>query len=298
MRRGACSTPAAILWRAFFLALGLGLTVSGWAQGKRYRPQPDYVQFGVPDPAEGRKILGEFRQLGLAGDYYFEFQLRVLPRRGEERVLQGRLWSQRGPQGTLTRVVLLDPAGGERRLLVQNGPQPAVWSWRTGETTATKLGMAEQFRPLLPQTEVTAFDLQMPFLYWADFAYEGTFKLRGRPADRFIFYPPAAVALAYPALTGVRVSLDSQFHALVETELVGEGNLVFKTVSLLELKKAQDQWLVKTIDLRDAITRNKTRFTVTAAALGQDFAPGLFEPATLADEVRPPTTERLVRFAP
>jgi hypothetical protein len=297
VRLGKPRTPAATLWRAFFLTLALVAPLAGWAQHKRYRPQPDYVQIGVPDQEEGRRLLAAFRSMGLVGDYYFEFQLRVMPRRGDERVYQGQLWSTRGPQGTLTRVVLHDPAGGERRLLVQSGEHPALWSWQTGDAAPRKLGLAELFEPLV-QTDVTPFDLQMPFLYWGEFAYEGTFKMRGRPSDRFLFYPPAELGIAYPALTGVRVSLDSQFHALVEVEQLGEGDRSLKTVSLLELKKAQDQWLVKTIDVRDAATRNKTRFSVTAAALGQEFSRALFEPAVLADEVRPPAEARIVRLAP
>ena len=35
-----------------------------------------------------------------------------------------------------------------------------------------------------------------------------------------------------------------------------------------------------------------------AAALGQEFSRALFEPAVLADEVRPPAEARIVRLAP
>jgi hypothetical protein len=180
---------------------------------------------------------------------------------------------------------------------VQNGPQPAIWSWQAGAAGTRRLGLAEQFAPLA-QTDLTPFDLQMPFLFWSDFTFEGVARLRGRPAHRFLFLPPAEVAAANPALTGVRVSLDSQFHALVETELIGEGGRVLKSVSLLELKKTQEQWIMKTIDLRDEATRNKTRFTFTGAALGLSLAPALFEPGALADNVQPPAAERVVRFGP
>jgi len=301
------SPPAATTWRAFFvLAAALAAVLDGRAQGKGYRPAPEYLQLGKPDQEEGRTIIAAFRQMGLAaGDFYLEFDLRVLPRRGPERVQHGLMWGSRNDQGALTRVVLKDDAGGERRLLVQNGPQPTIWSWQPGATGTQRLGLAEQFVPLA-QTDLTPFDLQMPFLFWNDFTFEGVARLRGRPAHRFLFLPPPEVVAANPALTGVRVSLDTQFHALVETELIGEGGHPLKTVSLLELKKiqeqwielqkAQDQWIPKTIDFRDEATRNKTRFTVTGAALGLTFAPALFEPAALADDVQPPAAERIVRF--
>ena len=297
MRFSVKSSPAAKTWRAFFvLAVVLAAALDGRAQGKGYSPPPQYLQLGKPDQEEGRRIIAEFRQMGLAaGDFFWEFDLHILPRRGPERVQHGQMWGTRNDQGALTRVVLKDEAGVERRLLVQNGPQPAIWSWQPGAAGAQRLGLAEQFLPLA-QTDLTPFDLQMPFLFWNDFTFEGVARLRGRPAHRFLFLPPPAVAAAYPALTGVRVSLDTQFHAPVETELIGEGGRVLKTVSLLELKKTQDQWIVKTIDFRDEATRNKTRFTVTGAALGLTFAPALFEPAALADDVQSPAAGRIVRF--
>jgi hypothetical protein len=293
------SAPAAKTWRAFFvLAAILAAALDGRAQSKGYRPPPEYVQLGQPDQQEGRRIVAEFRRVGLAaGDFYLEFDLRVLPRRGPERLQHGQMWGTRNDQGALTRVVLKDETGGGRRLLVQNGPEPAIWSWQSGAAGIQRLGLAEQFLPLA-QTDLTPFDLQMPFLFWNDFTFEGVARLRGRPAHRFLFLPPAEITAVHPALTGVRVSLDTQFHAPVETELIGEGGRVLKTVSLLELKKTQEQWIMKTIDLRDEATRNKTRFTVTGAALGLTFAPALFEPGALADDVPPPTAERIVRFGP
>ena len=297
MRFSVKSSPAAKTWRAFFvLAVVLAAALDGRAQGKGYSPPPQYLQLGKPDQEEGRRIIAEFRQMGLAaGDFFWEFDLRVLPRRGPERVQHGQMWGTRNDQGALMRVVLKDEAGGERRLLIQNGPQPAIWSWQTGAAAAQRLGLAEQFLPLA-QTDLTPFDLQMPFLFWNDFTFEGVARLRGRPAHRFLFLPSPEVAAAHPELKGVRVSLDTQFHAPVETELIGEGGRVLKSVSLLELKKAQEQWIVKTIDLRDEATRNKTRFAFTGAALGLTFAPALFEPAALADDLLPPAAERIVRF--
>ena len=51
------------------------------------------------------RILEDFRAKGIAGQYFLEFQLRVLPARGAERVIAGRMWGTRNAQGELTRVV-------------------------------------------------------------------------------------------------------------------------------------------------------------------------------------------------
>lgn len=293
------SAPA-LVWRAFFLLIGSvgGLSVVAMAAPKG-QTAPPLTQIGRVDPAEGRAALEAVRRQGIKGDYYLEFQLRVMPRRGEERLIPGRLWGGRNGTGPLTRVTLtLDQPGketSERRLLIQNGRVSSVWRWVTGGIVEM-LGAASPFEPVVPDTDLTAFDLQMPFLYWESFSYEGLKRFRGRPARVLVLRPPADFAAKYPALTGVRVHLDTQYDALVQTELLGIDDVVLKTISLMDLKKVGEQWIPKTLDVRDEKTRNKTRFDVLAAALNLDFSRMLFEPAQLAETLRPPSGPRLVRL--
>jgi Negative regulator of sigma E activity len=241
------------------------------------------------------------RQLGIAGDYYFEFRLRVMPRRGDERMIHGRMWGSRNVAGAITRVSLQSPeAAGqeaERRFLIQNGRKSAVWRWDAGGSVAM-LGVGSLFEPLVPEADLTAFDLQMPFLFWDDFSYEGVARFRGRPAHVLVLRPPAEFAAKYPALAGVRVHLDTQFNALVQTEMLNRDGKAVKTLSVVDLKKIDEQWIVKTIDVRDETTRNKTRFSVVAAALGLDFSRVVFEPGQLDQSVEPPRAGGLVRIEP
>lgn len=274
------------------------LTPEVFGQSRRYRPPAQYVQLGKPDQAEGRKILEDFRLKGIAGDYYLEFTLRVLPRRGDERLVPGRMWGGRNDQGPVSRVILQPGViGTERRLLVQNGPKSAVWAWSGAEAQVSPLGSAALFMPLAG-TDLTAFDLQMPFIYWNDFVFEGVAPVRGRPAHVFLLYPPADIATQRPELAGVRVYLDTQFGALVQARQIGEGDRILKTITVLDLKKVDDQWIVKTIDVRDEKTRNKTQFAITGAALGLDFSGGLFEPAALPDTITPPAASRVRQIGP
>lgn len=267
-------------------------------QSRRYRPPARYVQFGEPDQAAGRRILEEFRQKGISGDYYLEFDLRVLPRRGQTRVVSGaRLWGGRSALGPISRVEI--PETGDipaQHLLVQNGPVSSVWLAAAG-AKAGALDAAALFQPLAG-TDLTPFDLQMPFLYWDDFVFEGLAPVRGRPAHVFLLYPTDAVAGQKPELAGVRVYLDSQFGALVQAEQIGEGDRVLKSINVLDIKKVDDQWMVKTIDIRDETTRNKTQFVVRGAALGLDFSPVLFDADNLAQPIDPPPAGRVRRLAP
>ncbi len=290
----------------FVLALGLGGLNSASAQSRLNRPPPRYLQLTPPDPQEGAAILRDLRAAGPAGDYYLEFDLRVLPRRGEETRVPGRLWGGRNREGPISRLALkipssADAAGAngpeftERRILVQGGPRPAAWAWPAGAgDTTIVIDDAALFTPLAG-TDLSAFDLQMPFLYWTDFVYEGKTRLQDRPTDTFLLYPPASLAARRPDLIAIRVYLDPQYHALVQAEQLGEGERVLKSFRVVSLRKIGENWIVRSVELRDEATRNKTRFVVTAAALELDFSGSVFDPGGLGASLAPPA--KLTRLA-
>jgi Outer membrane lipoprotein-sorting protein len=267
--------------------LTLFILASAARAQKESRPPPNYAQLSPPDQAEGRAIVEGFRQQGIAGDYYLEFELQVLPRHGAEQILLGRLWGSRNAAGPVSRVSVLASSVGsqptEVRWLIQSGPMPQIWRWKEGaEAPVAPLDLAALFEPMAG-TNLTAFDLQMPFLYWPEFVYEGLARMHGRPAHQFLFYLPDEEARRNPTLRGVRAYLDTQYTALVQVELIGENDQVLKTLSVLDLKKIGEQWIVKSVDCRDEATRNKTRFAVTAAALNQRFSSMVFDPKDLAE---------------
>ena len=290
------STPARY-WRAFLLA-GLIACVSAWAgpPSKTTRVPSEFVQFGEPDQAKGAEILAEFRNLGIAGDYYLQFELRVMPRRGDEVVYAGRLWGSRNETGPISRVVLEDGQGGVHRLLIQSGSAPRIWNWRPGQTSPEVMPDSGVYRPLLAGTELTPFDLLMPYLYWEEFVFEGVSKVLGRAAHTFRLQAPAGDPADDGRLAAVRVQLDTQFRAMVQSELLDATGESYKSLTLRDLKKVGDQWMIKAIDLRNERTRDKTRFQVVRAAVGLDLSPTVFEAASLAEEITPPAnTEFLGR---
>lgn len=293
------TTPA--LFRRAFFVLGCCCGAALSTAAPKGPSAPPLTSLGGNDSAEARSALEQVRHQGIAGSYFLEFQLRVMPRRGDERLIPGRLWGTRNEMGPVTRVALTlaDPKGAksERRLLIQNGRESAVWRWDTGGGVQM-LGAASPFEPVVPGVDLAAFDLQMPFIFWESFKYEGLTRFRGRPAHVLVMRPPADFAAKYPKLKGVRVHLDTQFNALVQTQQLGENDVVLKTLVLLDLKKVGEQWIPKTFDVRDETTRNKTRFDVLAAALDLDFSRTLFTPAQLDDEVRSPAESQIVRISP
>lgn len=275
--------PPAFIWRAFFFLASVGASLIAATT-----PSAEI------SPAEASRILAEFRQSGIPGNYYLEFELHALPRRGEERVFRGRLWGGRNPQGPLTRVELTDAAGGKHRLLVQNGEGASVWRWAGGRAAA--LGVAELFAPLIPGVELTAFDLQMPFLYWPDAKLQGVDRVRGRPAHTFLFRAPASFTAEHAQVAAARASLDTQLNALVQTELLDAKGRVIKRFTPLSLKTVDKQVLPKVVDFRNEATGDKTRMQLTAVALGLELNAAIFAPASLGQDVPPPVAGKLVRI--
>lgn len=276
-----------LCWRALLLLALVGPALApAQPAGRKVRPPPNYVQFGTPDQEEGARILRGFRSMGIAGDYYLEFRLRLMPRRGPEAEEVGRLWGTRNAVGPIQRVEL-GQAGVKGRWLIQNGVTPMVWQ-STADDRVTLIATEDLFFPLISGGDLTLFDLQMPYLYWEEFVFEGVSRIRGRPAHTFLLYPPASYLSEDGELVAVRVQLDTQFNALVQSELIGADNRPYKIMTVLDLKKFGEQWMVKTLDLRNERTRNKTRFQVAGAALGQDFSPVIFQPEQLDIPLVPP----------
>jgi hypothetical protein len=286
-------------WRALFV--GVASIALSFAAPAPNSPPP-LAQVGKPDAAKAREILEGFRQAGIDGQFFATFELQVLPRRGEKVVFRGRWWGSRNDQGAISRVELIDGGGQVRRLLLQNGERAAVW--RLADGKVAQLGVGALFEPVIPGVEITAFDLQMPFLYWPGAVVESVARVRGRPANAFLFTAPASFTAQKPDLAAVRAYLDQQFpNALMQFELLGAKGNVLKTFSLIDLKRVTrpgggEQMIPKSFDLRNEVTRDKTRLQITGVALDLDLAPAVFEPATLAEEVRSPTAERMVRIDP
>jgi hypothetical protein len=292
MRQSRQITPATP-WRAFCFLI---LTAGGLFAGQAPKP-PELAQFGKPDAEEAARLIEGVRQAGIAGQYFLEFELHALPLRGEEKVYKGALWGSRNEQGVIMRIELTDDAGKEHRLLLQNGATPSITRW-AGDRVAP-LEPAQLLAPLIQGVDVSAFDLQMPYLYWPDPVVEKiTRSILGRPANVFLFTAPAAFVAQQPEISAVRANLDTQYNAIIQTEVVGRDGKIVKSFSLLAIKRIGDQAVPKQIDYRNEKTRNKTRLQITGAALGLKLPPQTFDRAALARPAARPPGAQIVRIDP
>ncbi len=277
-----------VLVRPGWWRLGLVLAAFGQAGIFAAAPNrpPELSQVGKPGELEAARILEQFRQAGIAGSFYLTIELRSLPRRGEERVFPGRLWGGREASGPVFRLEIEDSQGGARRLILKNGVEGGVWRW--AGSRVEQVAPAAAVAPLFPGVEVSAFDLQMPFLYWPEAQLEKLARAFGRPAYSYLFKAPPGFLEQGGNFAAARAYLDTQFNALMQTELVAANGGVLKTFYLVSLKKVGEQYVPRQADYRNELTRDKTRFQVTGAALNLPVPAGAFAPASLAEPWAPP----------
>lgn len=222
-------------------------------------------------------LLQAMRAARFGGDFIFEFELRHFPRRGETVLYRGTLFGTWNNSVSQTRIQIDGSPVGEipsaenareLRLLIQNGESPWVVRWDHAEKRAVKLEGDALFEPVVPGFTYTPFDLQMPFLHWQTYEYLGADRVKGRPAHLFFMEAPESLKETRPDLKGVRLAIDEDYLALLRVEMINQDDAVTKSFRILNFKKVDEEWIVKSIDLVEEESRDKTRFRVLSAAMG------------------------------
>jgi hypothetical protein len=272
-----------------------GLTVAGLFYA--YLPAPAQGRAGGErasrfmeriDAEEGAKRLAAFRRQRLEGDFCFEFELAHKPRQGRTIRYEGMMWGSWNDLGPITRFRVSPArlkngestnASHELELIIQNGVTPEAWIRRDNENDFVLIEGEALFEPIMPGVLYSPFDLQMPFIYWKDFTYEGpTLVGATRIAQQFLMQPPATSASAQRGIHGVRVGLDDTYNALWRIEVMNAQSELASRFAVESFKKIQEQYIVKRITLKDYSSRDRTTFEVKAAALGISLNRDLFCP--------------------
>jgi hypothetical protein len=290
--------------RMFVLALvaGIfGLTVAEAQPRRLNRPSvPDVREI---DQEEGKVLIDHLQRQRLATDFSFLFDLAHLPHRDREMNFRGILWGTWNERGGLTRMSLQpvgatrrsDPPDGVVRLLVQNGFYPEAWIHDT-EAGLAPLSLDQWTTPLRDPLIFTPFDLIMPFIFWDEFYYQGSTRVRGRPVHQFMFFPPEDFASENPGVGAVRASLDARFNALLQVEVIDAEERVLRSLNVLNFRRVDDQWIVRTIELIDRTTRHRARFEVFGVAFPDDLPWEWFQPESLRESGNPVETDQFNYF--
>lgn len=251
---------------------------------------------------EAATFLRELRGVGIRGDFRFSFTLEHLPRRGAVERYTGQLEGRWLPG--LRQLSLEFTERGEAQVLPAQlwtlaGIRDALWLRPAAADTPQALSAEDSLEPLGEGLVLTPFDLQMPFLEWPTFIYEGADKFRSRPVHSFLLLPPGSdraravqppgappevtTEPPWPGLGGVRIRVDADFYALLEAEVLDASGEVIRRWRASRFREVDGQWLVQTLEVFDTRTRDKTRLQVEDVELGLALPEAAFypEPAAL-----------------
>jgi hypothetical protein len=243
------------------------------------------------DQEEGARRMAAFRGQRLQGDYCFRFELEHLPRREKKVTYYGTMWGSWNEEGPVIRIELVERDALEAEatnaslieLIIQNGLSPKVWSRNSDSEVFRLLEGDAIFEPVIPGVVYSAFDLQMPFVYWDEFTYEGPGRVQSRVAQQFLMRPPEGSVAGERGIGSVRIGLDDAYDALLRVEVLDADAKELSRFTVESFKKVQGQYIVKEVTLKDYTTRDRTRFKVEAASVGMDLGAALFNPDVAAD---------------
>lgn len=291
-------------FRIILLALVLALLPSLLSAQPKGRPRPQFTDPQELDAAEGARYMEAFRESRISGTFCFVFELKHMPRRAESIYCYGKWWGDyRVPSQPANRMMICPPVelGGCLSLVWARTPPdhncrapdaPAAASrmyyhYEGSDQPALPLAPEQYLQPVLGNLVFTPFHLEMPFLDWEEYEYEGPTRTKGRKAHQFLLYPPDDDN-RFASIGAVRVILDAAFKALLAAEVLSpaEEPEILQRFQANSFKKAFDRWFVKEFDLLDYQTRDKTRFTVEAVAFDYDLPDWIFTEERLPERVQ------------
>jgi hypothetical protein len=243
-------------------------------------------RYEMIDQAESSHRIESFRAQRLQGDFCFKFQLEQKPRRGQTVRYDGIMygsWNERGP---ISRFQLFPTQMGQQvslaaepiEMIVQNGLVPEVWIRKQASKSFSLIEGSALFEPVFDGVLYTPFDLQMPFIYWEDYSYEGPSRVLSRIGQRFLMQPPEGSLAKNDGITAVRIALDDAYYALLQVEVLNEEGVPRSSFTVRGLKKVQGQYIVKTVQLKNLFSKDATDFKVKAASVGLVFDAAIFDP--------------------
>lgn len=263
-----------VRWVACLVALGC-------CAQSRVPSAPDLDQL---TPEQGQAFLAGFQNSRLTGDLCLRFEIVHKPRQGESLpAVQGTLWAASHGSYQFLRGEIKDTHGKPALAFI------TIKSTKGGRAWVSRRGAAAQVlddkAPLIPLAEgliLSPFDLQLPFTHWPTTAYLTTEKRR-RPVHTFdalnqVGHEPAKVNFA----------IDRVYGVLVQASCFDANGKLTRTTQVEEFSKVDDQWMLAACSVRDETTRDADLLRITEVALGDKFAPAIFEPATLGQPAAQP----------
>ena len=250
---------------------------------------------------EAATRLANFRQQRPQGGYRFAFELAHKPHRSSRTIrFEGTMWGAWEEGGPVTRFRIdsqpidTGTAGAGKKtteaveMIVRSGAKPSAWIRETGASQFRRMSAEEIFAPVIERVLHRPFDLQMPFLQWQDFRYEGPDRIGVRAAvQSFLLFPPARSAAARAGVFAVRLAIDDDYNALKRVEVLNSASAVSSEFTILGVKKVDGRYIPSRISLKDLESGDRTDFRVLDAEVGLRHDPKWFDPQASTAPLRP-----------
>lgn len=229
--------------------------------------------------AEGAtEVLNNFRNQRVLGDYAMRFILEKTDIKGTKTSLFGNMWGGRRDDSNVIRLdIPKQKTFSGLELLVYGGKDAKAWMI-PGEGKLETLDETKYSKPIVEEFVFTPFHILMPFIYWNDSTYTGGTKVKGRKVQIFELKPPKDYSAD---ISMVRIYLDDVYNALIKAEIFAKDGSMETELTVSTIKKIQEQWIAKKIDLIDSKRKDKLSFQVKQAALNLDIENSIFQSENL-----------------
>lgn len=243
----------------------------------------DRIQADELETNEATEFLENFRSLRFASDFIWVAELEYMPKRGKTKRFDCLYYGTWHNNAHKVRLIFLPNEENPVRVeyLLISGKEPQAWKLIEGEVS--KLSKEEWFIPFTQNSIYRPFDILMPFLHWEDANYVGPDKEKSRPVQVFDISPPSE-QIVKNMPESVKISIDDDYNAMVACRYFINGEIE-KEFKIISYKKVQDQWIIKSTDLRDNTTKDKTRLRIFEAAMNLKLDSLLFHPDYLKQPI-------------
>lgn len=222
--------------------------------------------------------FGDHEKAAYHRAYLYRFQFIHYPRNKSAEVKNGLL-SGPYPESPISRVDIVDTSIDQvpriSYLLIRNLKDSKVWHWQSDFKEISQIKAENWQNSWIKGINHSPFDLLMPFVNWP-FKYQKSGRVCGRRSHLFTFTFPSTRNIDKTNPQSIRLALDDTYDAPLRIEHFDGGILPSRIVSLQSLKKVNDRWIVKSVDVKERDSKSRTRFEIQGVAHDLDLSASIF----------------------
>jgi len=214
-----------------------------------------------PAMVDGEELLRGVRAALPAVPLRIDAELQSKNPEGQtERVLHAEIRARYSTASADVDVTLRDAFGGdlERMTMIQ---RPGVMpEYKFYQGNALEPAAVPDLSESILETEVTWHDLGLSFLWWPGARTVDAEKIKGR----FCYVVDVSSPSEEPSAGGVRLWIDPKVHVLLQAVAYGPNDQPARLVQVKSLKKLEDMWMVKDLEVKAYPSKRKTMVRVRA----------------------------------